>query len=338
MKNAGLGIIRFAVPNMKQLKKSEAIQLIPQVVDNEASEAEKVAFFKYIQTDTEVKKEYESLLFIKQLLKTKYSREKASDQLKSKISGIIQDMEWENEQEAKVDNTPTYLESSDTFNSNDYRDKSSNKSSPLLKLLKPARYLAAASVIFIFSLLTIEFLEKMSGDQIYNQNQQSLEYVALKHFRTGSHIEASFASFQPNSLDQASALLEEQMSYSPRLLNIQGAELRSILQTTFSEGHIVPVLDFYQAEIDESIHVFAFKLGEFEDPRMAARDPEAVENCKTYDDYHIKEINGKHVVSWKWGDYWYTAVSNHNGNDLIALVEPVGYPTDQNPDGSSSSW
>jgi hypothetical protein len=323
---------------MKKLNKSEAIKLLSQVVDNEAPEEDKVAFFKYIQTDKEVKKKYESQMFIKKLLKTKYSRKNAPDHLKKKIFVIINDMECENDQEEKVDNTPAYLESADTFNSNDFRDETSRKSSPLLKLLKPARYLAAASVIFIFSLLTIEFLETMSSDRIYAQNQQSLEYVALEHFRTGSHIEASFASFQPNSLDQASELLEEQMSYSPRLLNIQGAELRSILQTTFSEGHNVPVLDFYQAEIDESIHVFAFKLGEFEDPRMAARDPEAVENCKTYDDYHIKEINGKHVVSWKWGDYWYTAVSNHNGNDLIALVEPVGYPTDQNPDGSSSSW
>jgi hypothetical protein len=336
VKITGRGIIRFAVPIMKKLKKSEAIRLMSLVVDNEASEEEKVAFFKYIQTDKEVKKKYDSLLFIKQLLKTKYSPDGAPDHLKKKISGLIQDMEWENQQEAKVDNTPTHFQPSETFDSRDFRDNSSSKSSLFINFLKPARYLAAASVIFIFSLLTIEFLEVMSSDRLYNQ--RGLEYVALDHFKTGSHIEASVASFQPTSFDQASQLLRDQMSYSPRLPKIKGADLRSILETKFSSGHTVPVLDFYQAGIDESIHIFAFKLGEFEDPAMAARDPEAVENCKTYDDYHIKEINGKHVVSWKWGDYWYTAVSNHNGNDLIALVEPIGYPEDQISDGSGSSW
>ncbi|HKL14835.1 MAG TPA: hypothetical protein VJ915_04330 [Balneolaceae bacterium] len=318
---------------MKQLTKKEAIELMPFVVDNEASEQEKVAFFKYIQTDSEVKKNYESLLFVKQLLKTKYSRENAPEHLKDKITAIIEDMEWEKDQDSKVDNSSSYYGKDSTFDGGSYKESTQEKKSPLLKLLKPARYLVAASVIFIFSLLTIEFLDQMSSDRFYNQN--SLEYVALNHFNTGSHLEASLASFNPESFDHASQLLEERMSYTPRLPKIEGADLRSIVHTTFTNGHNVPVLDFYQAGLDEAIHVFAFKVGEFDDPNMIPRDPEAVKSCKTYDDYHIKNINGKHVVSWKWGDYWYTAVSNHNGNDLIALVQPTGIPPGQESNGSS---
>lgn len=317
---SGLGSFLFAVP-MKKLNKKEAIQLLPLIVDNEASEDEKLAFFKYIQTDQDVKKKYESLLFVKQLLKTKYSRENAPDHLKEKISGIIDDMEWEKEQKSKVDNTSSYLPGPNSLNDDKFNSKASVSSSPLLKLLKTARYLAAASVIFIFSLLTIELLEKMSGERLYNQ--QSVERVALNHFTTGSHIEASLASYEPVSFDHASELLQEQMSYSPRLPKINGASLRSIVHTPFYKGHTIPVFEFYQSEIDESIHIFAFKMGEFDDPGMVLRDPDAIKSCKGYDDYHIKEINGKHVVSWKWGEYWYTAVSNHNGNDLIALVEPT---------------
>lgn len=302
------------------------------VVDNEASEDEKVAFFKYIQSDAEVKKKYESLLFVKQLLKTKYSRKSAPDHLKEKIAGIIDDMEWEQDQKSKVDNSTSFLSPESTFQNDYYEESSSNDSSVFIKLLKPARYLAAASVIFIFSLLTIEFLDQMSSDRIYNQN--TLEYVALNHFQTGSHIEASLASFNPTSFDHASELLKDEMSYTPRLPKIEGADLRTIVQTTFSDGHNVPVFDFYQAGINEAIHIFAFKIGEFDQPGMLPRDPEAVKNCKTYDDYHIKNINGKHVVSWKWGDYWYTAVSNHNGNDLIALVEPTGTIPGQESTGS----
>lgn len=318
---------------MKKLNKKEAIQLLPFIVDNEASEEDKLAFFKYIQTDQKIRKKYESLLFVKRLLKTKYSREDAPDRLKKKISGIIEDMEWEKEQESKVDNTSSYLGDSSSFSTDTFKDQSNDSSTSFLKLLKPARYLVAASVIFIFSLLTIELLERMSGERIYNQ--QSVERVALNHFTTGSHIEASLASYQPVSFDHASQLLEEQMAYSPRLPQIKGASLRSIVHTTFFENHTIPVFEFYQSEIDESIHIFAFKIGEFDDPGMVVRDPEAVENCKGYDDYHIKEIKNKHIVSWKWGDYWYTAVSNHNGKDLIALVEPT-FTQDEKSTGSSS--
>lgn len=318
---------------MKKLNKKEAIELMPSIVDNEAAEKDKVAFFKYIQTDSEVKKKYESLVFVKQLIKNKYSRENAPDHLKDKISGIIDDLDWEAEQKSKVDNSSSYLGSDSAFDESNYKHPEPRQSSVFIKLLKPARYVAAASVIFIFSLLTIEFLDRMSGDRIFNQN--SLEYVALNHFRTGSHIEASIASYKPDSFDHATQLLKDEMSYSPRLPKIEGADLRSILQTTIVDGHKVPVLDFYQSNLDEAIHVFAFKVGEFDDPGMVSRDPEAVKNCKTYEDYHIKNINGKHVVSWKWGDYWYTAVSNHNGNDLIALLEPTGLPSGQKSDGPS---
>ena len=319
---------------MKKLSKKEAIELMPLVVDNEVSEDEKVAFFKYIQTDSEVKKKYESLLFVKQLLKTKYSRENAPDHLKDKIAGIIEDMEWEKEEKSKVDNSSSYVGSDRAVGKSTYTEQSPKRKNPVFKLLKPARYLVAASVLFIFSLLTIEFLDQMSGDRVFVRN--SVEYAALNHFRTGSHIEASLASFKPESFEHAEQLLQEKMSYSPRLPKIEGADLRSILQTTFVEGHEVPVLDFYQAGIDESIHVFAFKIGEFDDPGMVYRDPEAVKKCKSYEDYHVKNIKGKHVVSWKWGDYWYTAVSNHNGNDLIALVEPTGVPPSEQQ--GSSSW
>lgn len=319
---------------MKTLNKKEAIQLLPLIVDNEASEEEKMAFFKYIQTDKEVKKKYDSLLFVKQLLKTKYSRENAPDHLRNKISGIIEDMEWEKEQESRVDNKSSYVQDSNSFDDNEFKSQANRSLSPMLRLLKPARYLVAASVIFIFSLLIIEFLEKMSADR-YN-NQQSVEQVALNHFTTGSHIKASLASYSPISFDHATELLKEQMSYSPRLPKIEGANLRSIVQTPFIKNHTIPVLEFYQSGIDEAIHIFAFKLGEFKDPGMVDRDPEAVKNCNGYEDFHIKEINGKHIVSWKWGDYWYTAVSNHNGNDLIALVEPTR--TEQEQSSGGSGW
>lgn len=316
---------------MKKLTRKQALELIPLVVDGEASEHDRIAFFNYIQDDKKVKNKYESLLYLKQLIKTKYSREKTPDHLKEKIAGIIEDMNWEQEEHSKVDNPQSYVNKEDHFELYDELSEQNRKRNPVYRLLKPARYLAAATVIFFFSLLTIELLELVSTDSLLSNN--SVEQIALNYFSTGSHIEASVASFQPTSFNHASELLQEQMAYSPRLPSIEGAELRRIFHTSFSENYNIPVLEFYQQGIDETIHVFAFKVDDLEDKFTIKRDPEAVKLCTTYDDYHVKDIKGKHVVSWKWGDYWYTAVSNHNGNDLIALVEPIGWE-----DNSSSDW
>ncbi|MGM0460073.1 MAG: hypothetical protein ACQERO_12075 [Bacteroidota bacterium] len=321
---------------MKKLNRKQALKLLPLVVDNEATEEQKKAFFNFIQRDAEVKKKYESLLFVKQLLKNKYSRENAPDHLKKKISNIIQDLEWEKKQKSKVDNPADNIGSSTPNPQQHDKDVTDNTENGVIKstakrLMAPVRYLVAASVIFIFSLLTIEFLEQMSTDRILNY--KSVEQVALSHFSTGSHVDASFASFQPASHEHASELLQDEISYSPRLPDIKGASLRNIYYTPFSGEYKIPVLVFYQEEIGETIHVFAFKIDDLEDKPGIKRDAEAVKLCKTYDDYHIKEIKNKHIVSWKWGDYWYTAVSNHNGKDLIALVEPV-----ENQEDGDNGW
>ena len=311
---------------MKKLSKKQALEILTLIVDNEATEEQKKAFFTFIQKDDDVKKKYESMLFVKQLLKTKYSPEKAPEHLRKNVSDIIQDMNWEKNEGSKVDSN---LSAVDTKS---IKKKYGNeKRKPLLNLLKPARYLVAASVIFFFSLLTIELLEKSSVNKF--EIGYDIEEMALSHFNTGDHVSASLASFRPESSQHASELIESEMAHKPRLPSIEGAELRTVMYTTFADGYKTPVLEFYQSEIDETVHVFAFHMDELEKHGKFIRDPEAVKICKTYDDYHVKDINGKHVVSWKWGDYWYTAVSNHNGQDLIALVDAIDPSWNNDNDG-----
>lgn len=312
---------------MKKLSKKQALEILTLIVDNEATEEQKKAFFTFIQKDDDVKKKYESMLFVKQLLKTKYSPEKAPPHLKKKISDMVHDMNWEKTEGSKVDSN---LSAVDPKSAKETTDE--NKRKPLINFLKPARYLVAASVIFFFSLLTIELLEKSSVNNL--QTGYDIEEMALSHFNSGDHISASLASFQPESSEHASELLESEMAHKLRLPSIEGAKLRTVMYTTFADGYTTPVLEFYQSDIDETVHVFAFHMEELEKYGKIVRDPEAVKACKTYDDYHVKDINGKHVVSWKWGDYWYTAVSNHNGQDLIALVDPV----DPSWNNNSTNW
>lgn len=312
---------------MKKLSRKQALEILTLIVDNEATENDKKAFFTFIQNDDDVRKKYESMLFVKQLLKTKYSPEKAPKHLRKKVSELVKDMHWEKIEGSKVDNNLSTVNTKPAPNKH-----KEEKPKLLLNLLKPARYLVAASVIFFFSLLTIELLEKSSVNKF--EVSYDIEEMALSHFNTGDHISASLASFRPESSQHASELLESEMAHKLRLPTIEGADLRTVMYTTFADGYSTPVLEFYQSEINETVHVFAFHMDELERHDKFVRDPEAVKICKTYDDYHVKDINGKHVVSWKWGDYWYTAVSNHNGQELIALVDPVD-PTWSN---KNSAW
>ena len=51
-----------------------------------------------------------------------------------------------------------------------------------------------------------------------------------------------------------------------------------------------------------------------------SEDIEAIEKCKSDSDTYIKDINGKHIVSWKWGNVWYVGVSNHHGEVLASML------------------
>lgn len=301
---------------MNELTRKEALDLLPLIVDNEASEEEKTAFYRYIQKDEDIRKKYESLLFVKQLLKTKYTPKKAPEHLKQNISNLIEDLKWEKQESSVVDNTLSSLpEKSES--SHELRGKGNRPEG--VRITKAARYVAAAAVILVFSLITIELLEKTSTIQ----GSEGIEELALSHFYSGEHISASIASYRPASIEHAAQILNDEMSHQLQVPNIDGATLQRVMYTTFSNGYTTPAFEFYQAGIDETVHVFAFRIDDLKKEFGMKRDPEAVKLCKTRDDYHVKEINGKHVVSWKWGDYWYTAVSNHNGDDLISLVEPV---------------
>jgi hypothetical protein len=82
------------------------------------------------------------------------------------------------------------------------------------------------------------------------------------------------------------------------------------------------VLTYATADATDLIHIFVFKVDRMDDGISLQRDPDAVAKCSTDPDaVHVADIQGKHVVSWQWQDTWYTAVSNHSG-DVIAAMLP----------------
>ncbi len=302
-----------------KLTKKQALNLIASIIDGEATETESHAFFNYIKKDDTVRKQYESLKIVRELVKKNYKREKAPDHLKTKITELIADLEWEKKLSFRIDNSPNSIK--DVSKDRISNSSSASNRNTIFKLLKPLRYVAAAAVIFFFSLITIELLERTSTGQL--PVYQSLEEIVFTHFQNSDEFNGVLVSVTPDDINHASEYLEAQLSYFPRMPVFDGAEITEVIYSNFMGNYDVPILKFHQEEIDENIYVFAFKLDELKKEKSIKRDSEAVKHCQTYGDYHIREVNGKHIVSWKWGDYWYAAVSNHNGNDVIAMVEPM---------------
>lgn len=300
-----------------KLTKKQALNLIPSIIDGEATKTESQAFFNYIKKDDAVRKQFQSLKIVKELVRNNIKKEKAPNHLRTRITELIADMEWEEKLSSRVDNSPNSIKSV-TSNSNKYSSPDKNV---FYKLLNPLRYVAAAAVILFFSLITIELLEQTSTSQL--PINQSLEEIVYSHFQNDGDFQGALSSVVPEDIIHASEYLENEFSFFPRMPLFDGAEISQVMYSSFVNDFNTPVLKFHQQDINENIYVFAFKLDDLEKEKSIKRDPEAVKHCQTYEDYHIREIDGKHVVSWKWGDYWYAAVSNHNGNDVIAMVEPM---------------
>lgn len=301
-----------------KLTRKKALDLLPSIVDGEAGKAEVDAFFAYIEKDDVVRKQYESLKIIKQVLRDKCPRKKAPDHLRNRIKYLVSNLESKKQPATTIEGSPTPSEHKDPDATT---NNTSQKSPVFYKLVKPMRYVMAAAVILFLTLITIELLDRTSTGQL--PAFQNLEEVVFNHFENTDNQDISLTAVSPVDINHAAEFLESELSYSPRMPLFGGAEISQVIYADFTPNFKAPVLEFHQEENDEYIYVFAFKVDELENNSFLRRDPEAVKHCQTYDDYHIREVAGKHVVSWKWGDYWYAAVSNHNGHDVISLVEPM---------------
>lgn len=75
--------------NKTELTKVEALKLVTSVVDNEASESERNAFFNFIETDESVHRLYESMQKVKCLIRYRCPSAKAPESLRRKVANVI---------------------------------------------------------------------------------------------------------------------------------------------------------------------------------------------------------------------------------------------------------
>lgn len=298
---------------MQKLTKKEALSILPAVVDNEASQDEKEAFFAFIAENNEVQRQYKDALLMKRLLSEKLAIKPAPSHLKQAIQDTLRNLQtdemYDISYDYRIDQPAT-----------DRAIRSTNEKKSSSHIL---RYLSAAAILLIFTLVTIQLLNNINPHTA-GSTTQILENVSLEHFilSDGKFIEPHF-SF--STTYEAEQFLAENHQLVITVPNIEGAEFAGIVLAEFTDSFHTPLLEYVQHDINETIYLFAFDMDEVGELNNLARNNLAAESCIDAEDFYITEIDNYHVVSWLWDNIWYTAVSNHNGYDLASLVEPLNY-------------
>ncbi|MFH5831214.1 hypothetical protein ACG2F4_05965 [Halalkalibaculum sp. DA3122] len=290
------------------LTRKEALELITPVVDEEVDEDTRIAFFAYIQQDESVKSKYESAKRLKNIVSTRCPCASAPDHLKKRIRQFLhqQQADGDDQQAPIYDMPPAH-----TIQAEDASTSPVDNRAYLWKY-------AAAATLLIAAVILGGFLYMQSSSESYN-----VEEYAYAHFvkHNGQMVQPTIATASP-----ANAELELASSFNmpvtiPALKN---ADFKGVVLSDFVPGFETPMMEYYLPSEDQYIYIFAFNIEQLKQFDELKRSEEAVNSCIRSKDFHVRDVNGKHVVSWKWDDTWYAAISNHDGQTLASLVEPLG--------------
>lgn len=295
----------------KKLTKEEALELVASIVDNEVDEEIRSAFFRYIDTDDDVRKEFESIKRIKTLISTRCPSYKAPQTLKLRIQEFLVGKKKPPKQSGKKTDVdrPSQISSSNS-------DRSHQTSATSLGLYKKWLYAAAATFLIITA----------SWGLIYNNENlvdtYSMEEYVYKHFENHNG-ELVPTTISTANLADAEIQLSSNFNFTLTVPPLKNAEFKGVAYNEFVPNFEAPLLEYYLPMEDQYIYIFAFNLNKLDEFGKIARDDEAIKKCTQPQDFHIENVNGKHVVSWRWNDIWYAAISNHDGNTLASLVKPL---------------
>lgn len=293
---------------MKFTNRKQALLLIPAIIDGEASESERKAFFDFIEEHPNIKEEYESALFVKQQIKKNLKRYPCPEHLKNSVLKTVEELQKSERQ--------------NPLDSNAGEKKSTSKGKVFwLYTGTAARYAAAAAVILIITLLTLELLNSTNyGTQF--DNTVMIEQAAAGHFlNAGGQLPS--LDYSSASISDAKQYLRDHHGMTAEIPEIEGATFMGMAVGPFTGNYSTPVLAYTQDEISENIYLFVFDMNQIDSLQTVVRHTEAAEHCKSPKDYYVAEVENHHVVSWLWDDYWYSAVSNHSGDDLASIVKPL---------------
>mgnify|MGYP006424436305 CR=1 FL=1 len=292
-------------------------------IDDELSEDEKlriqelqkhhVVLKKFIQSEKEIKNAHSQTL----------ERRRAPEALKKRIQDKLkQELLERDSKVTSISDAQTKEKESENHNrsinpANGENSVTTKDNKTVIKKLFP--YLAIAASILI--IVSIGFLS--TGNETSNDNATatvSIESYTFKHFN--EHAQLINNNISISDIENAEKHIREQVNKSMVVPKLNSANFNGVEMIEFISGYKTPVLVYNQPDINEYIYIFTFDLNQFPSSKLK-RNELAIKNCIKQSDYFVENVNGKHVVSWKWGTIWYTAISNHDGNKLAALVEPL---------------
>ncbi|HKK47359.1 MAG TPA: hypothetical protein VJ964_17655 [Balneolaceae bacterium] len=295
-----------------ELTKVQALKLITPVVDDEVSIDEREAFLDYIAKHDDVRKKYESVKNIKTLVHSRCPCAKAPDSLKTFLKNIQREG-VPSKSEAPIYDVPNSGPAGQDHPSS-HQETNPKKNSAGWWLIPLAAGLLIAAMTWGFFNF---FYLSSPQNTVYNVEEYTYEHFAKNK---GQFVQPTVATA---SLGSAEVHLASDYNMPMTVPAIQNAELKGIVFREFVPHYKSPMLEYYIPSEGQYIYIFAFKLEKLKKFKRLVRDTQAVKDCTQPTDYHIHKVNGKHVVSWKWNDIWYTAISNNDGKKLASLVKPL---------------
>lgn len=272
--------------------------MITAFADGELHGSELEYFKKELEKDPAINILLDSELRLKQAVKSKFIKANAPESLKKKISQIV-------DNEAKI----TPIESVQKHNQRSGgfdKKKHQSKSRP---------WILVAALIIISILIYTNRITTVEAENIQN----TVEYISYQHFmnHNGNLLQPTFEIYDTGYAQQ---YLKEHYNCRITVPELKGAEFAGIVYADFHNNYKTPLLS-YRAGDNDYIYVFAFELHDLEKIEDITRHQKASEAIILHNDVYTVDISGTHVLSWKWDDVWYSAVSRHHG-DVIAAMLP----------------
>lgn len=260
----------------------ESAALLSAYVDQALPDSERSKVEQWLESDPVARRACEAERRFKAFVNERCPRAKAPESLYVNIDGLLTDLAEEN--------------------------------------VKPVRffsdriYWAAAAVVLLSAMVSLY-------TAFFVPSTFDVEAHAWRHFSSGM-AEASLVPLSEPTTQLAKSVIFEKMGMDVTVPELKGASFVGVHDVDFVDGYHTPVLTYSAGDATDLIRIFVFKVGQMNAGIALERDPEAVATCSSDPDaVHVADIQGKHVVSWQWDDTWYTAVSNHSG-DVIAAMLP----------------
>jgi hypothetical protein len=277
-------------------------EIITAYVDGEATQTEILVLEKKQKSDEALRKAIDSELHIKELLQQHCTRHKAPEELRLRCLKLISQASETVEQEITSDETVTDVQP----------EKPSSPTTLIIPIV--LRWAVAASVIFSLGYWLVLTTQQITPAT----TSYAVEDHAHRHFilagTTGNEIESV------RTTNEAEAYLLSHYGLDITVPELSGANFVGIDVTEFVPGYETPLLRYSATHEDDHIYIFAFAIENMHGDVYLERDENAVSTCKSDKDVYIKDVSGKHVVSWKWGETWYVGISEHDGNVLASML------------------